>query len=179
MKQRKRPMVANTPLELRKEIGLLASLYRARRGDTNAVQEVIDYFTPEVIAMIHGHNIHPNDHHDVAQEAVIAIMDCIQSRQRKFVHYVRVVLHRRIIGYYRGAENHKPLDVEPLQEQDCERQDVDDMLSTLPREQRQLVEAYFWKDQTITEIAARQRQHPSTVKKNLEESLTTLARKCQ
>jgi DNA-directed RNA polymerase specialized sigma24 family protein len=53
------------------------------------------------------------------------------------------------------------------------------MVNQLPQSQRVLVEAYFWKDQTISEIATRNGRDVNFVRKELRETLQTLATQLQ
>jgi DNA-directed RNA polymerase specialized sigma24 family protein len=155
------------------DLELISLLQKARRGNLQAMERILVILSVVIRQMVAKARVHPNDVEDVLQEAVLTVIRVVRRRtyhDKDFPKYVLVCL-------YKCIRNPRPPLVmsfnhhNPQYEEHHHPLEIGELVRSLPDQQRQVVEAYFYRDQTITDIAARTHKDPATVKKALYESV--------
>jgi RNA polymerase sigma factor (sigma-70 family) len=177
----KRKMESITQDELAQEQALILLWPKAFQGSEAHIVQILELLTPEVKAMVNSRRscIHQADIEDAVQEATIAILRCIDRYDPEvgpFLFYVRRSIRQKIKTCV-GVNRLPRIEEEPTYEMDDTPVLAQDLLSSLPRPRRQMVESFFGintREKTINQIAAFHDKHHSQVKKELQESITQL-----
>lgn len=159
------------------EVELVCQIYQARQGDSDSLLAIFNLFRPELVMMVN--RLPLSEREDMLQEAFIRIQYCVHHyapSQGPFAHYVRSSLSRFTRSY--PAFHYQPLSSinghEAANHQQFEAIEVQDLLLSLPQEDRQLIEAYVHKERTIKEIAAITRKTSKQVSNHLTTIFTKM-----
>ncbi|MEL1135960.1 sigma-70 family RNA polymerase sigma factor [Desulfitobacterium sp. THU1] len=86
-------------------------LEAARSGDQDSLNWVIEYYEPEIRKIAYKYFLHRADYEDLLQEGRIAIYKAINSYDSDsdipFLHFVRMVIKRKIIDSLRAHNRQK------------------------------------------------------------------------
>lgn len=92
-----------------------AMLEAARSGDENALNEIIQYYEPEVRMIAYKYFLPRADYDDLIQEGRIAIYRAVLSYNEKsnipFLHFLRMVVKRKLIDSLRKYTRQKHLNL--------------------------------------------------------------------
>jgi RNA polymerase sigma factor (sigma-70 family) len=159
----------------------LTVIQAAKSGDENSIVHILDSTRPICISAFKKMRVRSSDLDDVAQEAVLVTLNCIQRYDTflgNFEELLSTSIYNMLGSYYRKKE-HRSLDSipEPNSWGSFEHIECMDALEHLDQTKQILIKEHYGigcRDLSLKELAVRHNMSTETVKKELTESFDVM-----
>ena len=156
---------------------------RAREDCQSSLAFLFDCLRSDIVWLIRSFRVQPGHFEDAVQDCILIILNCLKAFDEDkgpFVSYVKESIRKALLNPKYHAQ---PISCDGSRlvsrEESPVPKDVKELLSTLPKNQRSMVEAHYGlrgPEQTVRQIAAWHGLTQTAVQKQLTEAFSVLRR---